>query len=131
VDEYDRIMQRLVPLLNHRLARRGWKRLRGQKHRTGIGWRLCAMLQEVFPAIPERRWERMMGQAAVSHPENLGYSQLNRELLALVILGELYHVNPNYLHTTLLPRARLMRRPWPDQRAWLIAHFSRKHSHDK
>ncbi len=131
VDEYDRIMQRLIPLLAHRLARRGWKRLRGQKHRTGIGWRLCAMLQEVFPAIPERRWERMMGQAAVPHPATLDYSQLNRERLALAILGELYHINSNYLRTTLLPRARLMRRPWPDQRAWLIEHFTHKHSHDK
>lgn len=71
-----------------------------------------------------------MGQTAVPHPAIHGYSQLNRELLALAMLGELYHVNPHYLRTTLLPRARLMRRPWPDQRTWIIAHFSRKYSHD-
>jgi hypothetical protein len=117
VDEYDRIMQRLIPLLAHRLARRGWKRLRGRKQRTGIGRPLCAMLQGGFPAIAERRWEQIMGQAAVPHPDALDYSQLNRELPALAIVGELYHLNPQYLRTTLLPRARLMRRPWPEQRA--------------
>jgi hypothetical protein len=53
---------------------------------------------------------------------------LNRERLALAIVGELYHVNPEYLRTTLLPRARLMRRAWPGQRAWLIEHFARKHA---
>jgi hypothetical protein len=131
VDEYDRIMQRLSPLLAHRLARRGWKRLRGQTRRTGIAQRLCAMLQGVFPTISERRRDQIMGQAAVPHPAIRGYSQLNRELLALAILGELYHVNPNYLRTTLLPRARPMRRPWPEQRAWLIGHFGRKHSREQ
>jgi hypothetical protein len=130
VEEYDRIMQRLIPLLAHRLARRGWKRLRRGKHRTEIGRRLCAMLRGAFPAISERRWEQMMGQAAVPHPEAHGYLQLNRELLALAILGALYHINADYLRTTLLPRARLMRCPWPDQRAWLITHFSCQHSHD-
>jgi hypothetical protein len=83
-----------------------------------------------FPPIAPRRWTHLMTQAACLHPAAPGWWQLYRERLALAILAELYNINPTYLRTTLLPEARLRRRPWSEQRASLIKRLTRQHSRE-
>jgi hypothetical protein len=120
-DEYDRIMDMLKPILSSPEAQEGWETL-DDHHAHSVR----AQLQTLFFPVDQGRWRTILNNTKVQHPEP-GWWRLHRERLALAILGELYKADPGYLRTTLLPRARRRRKPWPERKAWLIEHFQHKY----
>jgi hypothetical protein len=117
-------MDMLKPILSSPEAQEGWETL---DDHTACCAR--AQLHTLFFPVGHGRWRTILNDTKVHHPDAPDWWRLHREQLALAILSELYMIDRGYLSTTLLPRARRRRKPWPERKAWLIKHFERKYRH--